>query len=101
MELHHSKNVLRWCAEVFHALAAILKERGLATSVGDEGGFAPALKSDEEAIETILEAVKKEDTNQEKTSRSLWTLHLQNGRVKREKDIINCQKQVQNIQQKN
>lgn len=50
---------LRWCAEVFHALASILKERGLATSVGDEGGFAPALSSDEEAIETILEAVKK------------------------------------------
>ena len=40
------KECLRWCAEVFHALAAILKERGLATSVGDEGGFAPALKSD-------------------------------------------------------
>lgn len=53
------KECLRWCAEVFHVLAAILKERGLATSVGDEGGFAPALKSDEEAIETILEAVKK------------------------------------------
>ncbi len=53
------KECLRWCAEVFHALASILKERGLATSVGDEGGFAPALKSDEEAIETILEAVKK------------------------------------------
>ena len=53
------KECLRWCAEVFHALAAILKERGLATSVGDEGGFAPALKSDEEAIETILEAVQK------------------------------------------
>ena len=53
------KECLRWCSEVFHALAAILKERGLATSVGDEGGFAPALKSDEEAIETILEAVKK------------------------------------------
>ena len=53
------KECLRWCAEVFHALAAILKERGIATSVGDEGGFAPALKSDEEAIETILEAVKK------------------------------------------
>ena len=53
------KECLRWCAEVFHALAAILKDRGLATSVGDEGGFAPALKSDEEAIETILEAVKK------------------------------------------
>lgn len=53
------KECLRWCAEVFHALASILKERGLATSVGDEGGFAPALKSDVEAIDTILEAVKK------------------------------------------
>ena len=53
------KEALRWCAEVFHALAKLLKSKGLATSVGDEGGFAPALKSDEEAIETILEAVKK------------------------------------------
>lgn len=49
---------LRWCTEVFHALAKILKGRGLATSVGDEGGFAPNLSSDEETIETILEAVK-------------------------------------------
>ena len=53
------REALRWCAEVFHALASLLKSKGLATSVGDEGGFAPALKSDEEAIETILEAVKK------------------------------------------
>ena len=53
------KECLRWCAEVFHALASILKEKGLATSVGDEGGFAPNLSSDEETIETILEAVKK------------------------------------------
>lgn len=53
------KECIRWCTEVFHALAGILKDRGLATSVGDEGGFAPALASDEEAIETILEAVKK------------------------------------------
>ena len=52
------KEGLRQCAEVFHALAALLKSKGLATSVGDEGGFAPALASDEEAIETILEAVK-------------------------------------------
>lgn len=49
---------LRWCTEVFHALAKILKDKGLATSVGDEGGFAPDLSSDEETIETILEAVK-------------------------------------------
>lgn len=53
------KEALRWCAEVFHALASILKSKGLATSVGDEGGFAPNLKSDEETIETILEAIKK------------------------------------------
>ena len=52
------KEALRWCAEVFYALAKILKDRGLATSVGDEGGFAPNLASDEETIETILDAVK-------------------------------------------
>ena len=51
------KEALRWCAEVFHALAALLKSKGLATSVGDEGGFAPDLASDEEAIQYILEAV--------------------------------------------
>lgn len=52
------KEALRWCAEVFHALAALLKSKGLATSVGDEGGFTPDLASDEEAIQYILEAVK-------------------------------------------
>ena len=52
------KEALRWCAEVFHALAGLLKSKGLATSVGDEGGFAPNLASDEEAIQYILEAVK-------------------------------------------
>ena len=52
------KEALRWCSEVFHALAALLKKNGLATSVGDEGGFAPDLASDEEAIEYILNAVK-------------------------------------------
>ena len=52
------REALRQCAEVFHALAALLKSGGLATSVGDEGGFAPDLASDEEAIQYILEAVK-------------------------------------------
>ena len=52
------KECLRWCAEVFHALAALLKSNGLATSVGDEGGFAPDLASDEEAIEYILQAIQ-------------------------------------------
>ena len=50
---------LRWCTEIFHVLAAILKSENLATSVGDEGGFAPNLASDEEAISYILKAVEK------------------------------------------
>jgi enolase len=50
---------LRAGAEIFHNLKSVLKKRGYATSVGDEGGFAPNLKSNEEAIETILEAIEK------------------------------------------
>ncbi|MBE5979739.1 MAG: phosphopyruvate hydratase [Paenibacillaceae bacterium] len=53
------KEGIRWCTEVFHCLASILKAKGLATSVGDEGGFAPDLESDDAAIELILEAVRK------------------------------------------
>src|SRR6185503_5634746 len=48
---------LRTGAEIFHTLKSVLKKRGYATSVGDEGGFAPNLKSNEEAIETIIEAI--------------------------------------------
>jgi len=50
---------LRYGAETFHALKKILKDKGLATSVGDEGGFAPNLSSDEEALEVILLAIEK------------------------------------------
>jgi enolase len=50
---------LRWGAEVFHALRGILKARGQSTGVGDEGGFAPNLKSNREAVEVVLEAVGK------------------------------------------
>ncbi|KYH34677.1 enolase [Clostridium tepidiprofundi DSM 19306] len=50
---------LRMCAEVYHALKSILKEKGLSTGVGDEGGFAPNLNSNEEAISVIVEAIKK------------------------------------------
>jgi enolase len=49
---------LQWGVEVFHALKAVLKKRGYNTAVGDEGGFAPSLKSNAEAIEVILEAIK-------------------------------------------
>ena len=52
------REALRWCAEVFHNLQALLKKDGHATAVGDEGGFAPNLKSDEEAIQYIVNAVK-------------------------------------------
>src|SRR5579859_6616803 len=50
---------LRWGAEVFHTLKGVLKKRGYNTGVGDEGGFAPSLKSNVEAIEVILEAIQK------------------------------------------
>ena len=52
------REALQWCTEVFHSLQSLLKSKGLATSVGDEGGFAPDLASDEEAIQCILEAIK-------------------------------------------
>ncbi len=47
------------CAEVFHNLKSVLKAKGYSTAVGDEGGFAPNLKTDEEAIQVILEAIEK------------------------------------------
>ena len=52
------KEALRWGAEIFHELKSILKKRGLETSVGDEGGFAPRFKGTEDGVETILEAIK-------------------------------------------
>lgn len=53
------REALRWCAEVFHSLSALLKAEGLSASVGDEGGFAPNLESDEEALSFILNAIEK------------------------------------------
>lgn len=50
---------LRWCSEIYHTLGIILKSEGFSTSVGDEGGFAPNLSTDEEAIELILSAIQK------------------------------------------
>ncbi|MDE7226403.1 MAG: phosphopyruvate hydratase, partial [Ruminococcus sp.] len=52
------REALRWCSEVYHSLAVILKKMGLSVSVGDEGGFAPDFSGDEETIEAILEAVE-------------------------------------------
>lgn len=50
---------LRWGVEIFHSLKNVLKEKGYSTNVGDEGGFAPDIKSNEEAIETVLKAIEK------------------------------------------
>ena len=50
---------LRWCAEVFQSLKKVLSSRGLSTAVGDEGGFAPNLKDDEDALDAIMEAIEK------------------------------------------
>ena len=52
-------DALRWGTEVFHTLKGVLKKKGYNTAVGDEGGFAPSLKSNEEAVELILEAIEK------------------------------------------
>jgi enolase len=48
---------LRWGTEIFHTLKSVLKKKGYSTNVGDEGGFAPNIQSNEEAIETVLEAI--------------------------------------------
>jgi len=52
------KKALRWCAEIYQTLKSTLHKKGLSTAIGDEGGFAPSLKSNEEAVEIILEAVE-------------------------------------------
>ena len=53
------REAVRWGAEIFHTLKEVLKKKGLNTNVGDEGGFAPALGSDEEAIESVLDAIEE------------------------------------------
>ncbi|MCP4402997.1 MAG: phosphopyruvate hydratase [bacterium] len=53
------REALRWSAEIFHNLKSVLKQKGYSTAVGDEGGFAPNLKSNEEAVEVILEGIQR------------------------------------------
>jgi enolase len=60
---------IRWVCEIFHALKGIIKERGLSTAVGDEGGYAPDLKSNEDAIETVIMAIEKAGL---KPGRDIW-----------------------------
>jgi enolase len=53
------REALRWGSEVYHALKSVLKDRGFSTGVGDEGGFAPSLKTNSQAVELIIEAIEK------------------------------------------
>ena len=85
---------------MFHALAALLKSKGLATSVGDEGGFAPDLASDEEAIQYILDAVKDAGYEQGKDFMIAMDAALPNGRVRRRVNMY-FQSQAQSSLQKN
>ena len=58
MALLHSAKDLQWGVDIFHALKTVLKKKGYSTNVGDEGGFAPNIQSNEEAIETVLTAIQ-------------------------------------------
>ena len=57
-------------AEIFHTLKGVLKKRGYSTAVGDEGGFAPNLKSNEEALEVVMEAISRQATSRASRSAS-------------------------------
>lgn len=69
------KEALRWGAEVYHSLKSVLKTKGLATGLGDEGGFAPNLESNRAALDLIIEAIEK--AGYTPASRSHWHLTLQ------------------------
>jgi enolase len=60
---------IRWVAEIFHALKSMLKDRGLSTAVGDEGGYAPDLKGNDDAIETVVGAIEKDGL---KPGKDVW-----------------------------
>ena len=62
------EQAIRMCAEVYQFLRIILKQKGLSTAVGDEGGFAPDLSDSESVLEVILEAVKRQGMNPERIS---------------------------------
>ncbi|MBD3318213.1 MAG: phosphopyruvate hydratase [Chitinivibrionales bacterium] len=63
------KEGIRWVCEIFHALKGILKERGLSSAVGDEGGYAPELKGNDDAIETVVKSIEKAGL---KPGRDVW-----------------------------
>ena len=90
---------LRWGAEVFHNLAKILKGRKLSTAVGDEGGFAPTFKGTEDAVETILEAIKaaglepgKDVIAHHQNSMKMVYITMRNLKAKAEQNVLQLSK---------
>ena len=79
---------LRHGAEVYHSLKKVLMERGLNTGGGDEGGFAPNLQSNEEALQVILEAIKRAGYEQVKIFYLRWMLLHQNFIIKKLKNMF-------------
>lgn len=75
---------LRMGTEIFHNLKKVLKSKGYSTNVGDEGGFAPNIGSNEEAIEIILTSIEKQVTLQDRTCLSLWMLLLLNSTMRKQ-----------------
>ena len=82
------REALRMGAQIFHSLKSVLSAKGLNTAVGDEGGFAPNLGSNEEALQTIVEAIEKLVSNQVKKSNLRWMLHLLSSITKKTVNII-------------
>lgn len=82
------KEGMRWCVEVYHTLAKILDSRGLATAVGDEGGFAPDIESPEKTIELILEAIETAGYSYGKEKQFMITIDAASSEWKSEKDYL-------------
>lgn len=78
------EQAIRMCAEVYQFLRIILKQKGLSTAVGDEGGFAPDLSDSESVLEVILEAVKRQGMNPERISALQLMLRQVNCTMKKE-----------------
>lgn len=83
------REALRMGAQIFHSLKAVLKAKGLNTAVGDEGGFAPNLGSNEEALQTIVEAIEKAGFKPgEQVKLAMDHLHLLSSTTKKTANII-------------
>jgi enolase len=67
------REALRWGTETYHTLKKVLHDRGLGGGVGDEGGFAPNLAANEDAVKLLVEAIGRPGTRPARTSRSRWT----------------------------